>query len=367
MLGRIQGVVAHLTMAKGAAEHKSAAKSHFLANMSHELRTPLSAIIGYAEMLRDDAADSARLELARDLRKIDAAGKHLLALIDQILDLSKIEAGKMELVLTDVRLDALVDEVAKTVVPLVEKNGNTLQIRCDPNVGEMRGDPMRLRQILFNLLSNACKFTEDGTILLEVERTPASILFRVTDTGIGMTREQTARIFEAFQQADALTSHRYGGTGLGLVISREFCQLAGGEIRVTSELGNGTTFTVRLPVDVSTAQESKERGSILVIDDEASARDLLSERFAQDRLHVVTAASGEEGLRMARALRPRAITLDAMLPSVGGSSVLQSLRADEDLRLIPVVVIAVSADEEMEAFSLDLLAERIGALVRAEP
>ncbi len=367
MLSRIQSVVGNLTMAKGAAEHANAAKSHFLANMSHELRTPLSAIIGYAELLQEEAGDGGHAELVRDLQRIDAAAKHVLALIDQIFDLAKIEAGKMELVLTEVRLDALVDEVAKTVEPLVEKNHNTLRVRCDSDVGEMCGDPMRLRQILFNLLSNACKFTDNGTISLEVYRTSDSILFRVADTGIGMTPEQTTKVFEAFQQADAFTSHWYGGTGLGLVICREFCQLAGGDIDLSSEFGKGTAFTVRLPIDPSSAGASlKDRGSILVIDDEESARDLLSARFTRDRLHVVTAASGEEGLEMARTLRPRAITLDAMLPSIGGSSVLQSLRDDEELRLIPVVVIALSEDEEMEAFSLDLLAERIGAIVRAE-
>lgn len=367
MLSRIQEVVADLTMAKGAAEHASAAKSHFLANMSHELRTPLSAIIGYAELLQEEAGDSGGVELVRDLRKIDAAGKHLLALIDQILDLSKIEAGKMELVLTEVRLDALVDEVARTVEPLVEKNGNSLQVRCGAGVGAMLGDAMRLRQILFNLLSNACKFTDNGTISLEVDRIANSIVFRVTDTGIGMSPEQMSKVFEAFQQADALTSHRYGGTGLGLVICREFCQLAGGDIDVSSELGVGTTFTVQLPSNPSSQATVKDKGSILVIDDEASARALLSARFSRDRHHVVTASSAEEGLRMARALRPSAITLDAMLPNAGGSSVLQSLKADEELRWIPVVVISVGEDEEMEAFSLDLLVERIGALVRATP
>ena len=361
MLSRIQNEIAELAMAKGAAEHANAAKSYFLASMSHELRTPLSAIIGYAEMLQEEADTIEPAVREQDLERIHAAGMHLLALIDQILDLSKLEAGKMELVLEDVNVGGLVDEVARTVQPLVRNNGNTLELRCGGDVGHMLGDATRLRQILFNLLSNACKFTENGTIALEVERSHDTIVFRVTDSGIGMTPEQTAKIFEAFQQADALTSHRYGGTGLGLVICREFCNLAGGDIDVASEFGRGTTFTVRLP-----RVGSNRHGSILVIDDEASARELLSARLSEDRLHVVTASSGEEGLRLARAHRPRAITLDAMLPDVRGNSVLQSLRADEELRLIPVFVIAVGEGEEMEPFSLDLLADKIGAVVRGE-
>ena len=246
--------------------------------MSHELRTPLSAIIGYAEMLQEEADETGPAQLVQDLQRIHVAGKHLLALIDQILDLSKLEAGKMELVLEDVGVLALVDEVAGTVQPLVRKNGNTLQIRCDADVGNMLGDAMRLRQILFNLLSNACKFTENGDIALEVERSNGSVVFRVTDSRIGMTPEQTAKTFEAFQQADTLTSHLYGGTGLGLVICREFCHLAGGDIEVSSEYGKGTTFTVRLP---SAGVGSSGHGSILIIDDEASARELLSARLTE--------------------------------------------------------------------------------------
>jgi signal transduction histidine kinase len=237
-----------------AAEAATQAKSAFLANMSHELRTPLNAIIGYSEMLQEEATDLGYADFLPDLQRIHAAGQHLLALINDILDLSKIEAGKMDLFLETFDLSTMIQDGVTTIGPLVEKNANTLEVRCAANLGPMRADLTKVRQALFNLLSNACKFTERGTITLEVVShtvdRKAWITFRITDTGIGMTSEQIAGLFQAFSQADASTTRKYGGTGLGLAITRYFCQLMGGDITVESTVGQGSTFTIRLPAEV---------------------------------------------------------------------------------------------------------------------
>jgi signal transduction histidine kinase len=232
-------------------------KSQFLANMSHELRTPLNAIIGYSEMLQEEAEDLDQGTLIPDLQKVNAAGKHLLGLINDILDLSKIEAGRMDLDLEDFSVLDLVRDVAAIVQPLVEKNANTLILVCPPEIGSMHADLTKVRQTLFNLLSNAAKFTEQGTITLTVAREPDDWLsFAVRDTGIGMTEEQVGRLFEAFSQAEASTRSKYGGTGLGLAISRHFCRLMGGDLTVESVYGEGSTFTVRVPVEATTGTTS---------------------------------------------------------------------------------------------------------------
>jgi signal transduction histidine kinase len=234
--------------------------------MSHELRTPLNAIIGYSEMLQEEAQDLDQKGFIPDLEKIHGAGKHLLGLINDVLDLSKIEAGKMTLYLEDFDVAKLVREVAATVQPLITKNGNRLEVECPSDLGTMHADVTKVRQTLFNLLSNASKFTEKGVIRLSVgqasrlsltssfspstgDRRDAcpTLEFRVSDTGIGMTPEQLGRLFQAFEQADSSTSKKYGGTGLGLAISRKFCRLMGGDITVSSEAGKGSTFTVTLP------------------------------------------------------------------------------------------------------------------------
>jgi signal transduction histidine kinase len=227
-----------------ASQHKS----QFLANMSHELRTPLNAIIGYSEMLQEEAEDLDQETLIPDLQKVNAAGKHLLGLINDILDLSKIEAGRMDLFLEDFEVSTLVRDVGAIVQPLIDKNGNALVVTCPDDIGEMRADLTKVRQALFNLLSNAAKFTDHGTISLTVERESDDWLtFAVSDTGIGMTEEQLGRLFEAFSQAEASTRSRYGGTGLGLAISRHFCRMMGGDLTVESVYGEGSTFTVPLP------------------------------------------------------------------------------------------------------------------------
>jgi PAS domain S-box-containing protein len=281
---------AQLYEAKLAAEAANRSKSTFLANMSHELRTPLNAIIGYSELLQEDAVDLgiSDAEFIADLRSINSAGKHLLSIIGDILDYSKIEAGKMQLFLESFELTKLIEQVRGTTQPLVEKNLNQLVINCHGELGTMYGDLTKVRQVLFNLLSNAAKFTQQGTISLSVTREPRSqhemsmddnqsdgsleeqfFVFRVRDTGIGMTPEQVENLFQAFMQADASTTRQYGGTGLGLAISRLFCQMMGGDIVVESEVGVGSTFTVYLPMRVQEPPADDRRDSETPVTSEA--------------------------------------------------------------------------------------------------
>ena len=338
-------------------------KSEFLANMSHELRTPLNAIIGYSEMLQEDAADLGVEQFTDDLKKINAAGKHLLELINAVLDLSKIEAGKMELYLESFDVAALVRDIAAVIQALAAKNGNRLEVRCPDSIGTMRADLTKVRQALFNLLSNACKFTERGTIVLAVAREALdgveSIVFGVSDTGIGMTPEQLTRLFEAFSQADAATTRKYGGTGLGLALSRRLCRIMGGDVTVVSESGRGSTFTICLPAQVvELAAESAAiaapgegappgAGTVLVIDDEPAVRDLMQRFLSREGFRVVTAAGGEEGLRLARELKPDAITLDVMMPGMDGWAVLSALKADVAIADIPVVMLTIVDDKNL--------------------
>jgi GAF domain-containing protein/CheY-like chemotaxis protein len=338
-------------------------KSEFLANMSHELRTPLNAIIGYSEMLQEDAADAGAESLVDDLKKINAAGKHLLELINAVLDLSKIEAGKMELYLESFDVAGLVRDIAAVIQPLAAKNANRLDVRCPDAVGTMHADLTKVRQALFNLLSNACKFTEKGTVSLSVAREAVDgqdwLVFGVSDTGIGMTPEQLARLFEAFTQADAATTRRYGGTGLGLALSRRLCRMMGGDVTAESEAGRGSRFTIRLPALVREAPEAPARpaepaervvpgvGTVLVIDDEAAVRDLMQRFLGKEGFRVVTAAGGEEGLRRARELAPDAITLDVMMPGLDGWAVLSALKADPATADIPVVMLTIVDDKNL--------------------
>jgi signal transduction histidine kinase/NO-binding membrane sensor protein with MHYT domain len=246
--------MAEAQRAREAAEAASRAKSAFLANMSHELRTPMNAILGYSEMLLEEAREAGWHDSVGDLEKIRSAGRHLLSLINEILDLSKIEAGKMELYLEDIDLAALIKDVTSTIKPLVDQNGNQLVVELPPALPALRADLVKLRQGLYNLLSNAAKFTENGRIKFAVTMETLSgrdwLSFQVADTGIGMDEEQIARVFEAFTQADNSTTRRYGGTGLGLTITRKFCRMMGGDISVVSAPGTGSAFTIRIPAQV---------------------------------------------------------------------------------------------------------------------
>ncbi|MGA8169309.1 MAG: HAMP domain-containing sensor histidine kinase [Methylocystis sp.] len=243
-----------LTLARNLASEANQAKSAFLANVSHELRTPLNAIIGYSEILAEGAQDSGRAEDLADLEKIRSAGKHLLSLIDDVLDLSKIEAGRMELHFEVFDVASIIEDVVSTITPLLGKNGNALELRCAEGLGAMRADLTKLRQALLNLLSNACKFTTRGTIVLNVARERAAgiewMRFVIQDSGIGISAAQMGKLFQPFTQADTSTSKTYGGTGLGLVLTRSFCQMMGGDVTVESALGEGSTFTIRLPAEV---------------------------------------------------------------------------------------------------------------------
>ncbi len=334
-------------------------KSQFLANMSHELRTPLNAIIGYSEILQEDAADVGQQGLVPDLKKIEGAGRHLLGLINDILDLSKIEAGKMDVFLEDVDVVPLLEEVSALIVPLAEKNGNTLELRPTADLGSMRTDRTKLKQSLLNILSNGSKFTQNGRLTLVAEHFEADrpmVRFAITDTGIGMNEEQLGRLFQAFTQADASTTKKYGGTGLGLAISRRFCQLLGGDITVTSRPGEGSTFTIELPVrsdlpapvkPAETAPVVPEAGNaatVLIVDDNPAARELLTANLKSAGYRLVHAASGDEALALARSLRPDAITLDVMMPKPDGWDVLSALKVDPELCDIPVVMVSVAPD-----------------------
>jgi CheY-like chemotaxis protein len=337
-----------------------------LANMSHELRTPLNAIIGYSEMLAEEARDSDQDAFVPDLEKIQKAGNHLLGLINTVLDLSKIEAGKMDLYLETFDLAATLRDVASTVQPLIQQKGNRLVLDHSADLGTMHADVTKVRQTLFNLLSNASKFTEGGTITLAVTRETvdhaAWVTFRVSDTGIGMTPEQLANLFQAFTQADVSTTRKYGGTGLGLVITRRFCQMMGGDVTVDSAVGQGTTFTIRLPGTVgeraaeaapaATAMAQpmavKATGStVLIVDDDAAARDLLENFFRKEGFAVASATSGPEAIRLARELQPAVITLDVMMPGMDGWAVLTQLKADPALADIPVIMVTIVDDRNL--------------------
>jgi PAS domain S-box-containing protein len=341
-------------------------KSEFLANMSHELRTPLNAIIGYSEMLQEEAEGLGAESFLPDLKKINSAGRHLLELINSVLDLSKIEAGKMELYLETFAVPTLLHDIAAVIQPLAQKNSNRLEVHCDETVGTMRADLTKVRQALFNLLSNSCKFTNHGIVSLTAAREPVDgtdwIIFHVRDTGIGMTPEQLSRLFEEFSQADAATTRQYGGTGLGLALSRRLVRLMGGDITVTSEPGRGSAFTVRLPAQVAEPRAamppaapsetaSASASTVLVVDDEAAVRDLMQRFLTKEGFRVVTATGGEEGLRLAREISPEVITLDVLMPGVDGWAVLSALKADPDLADIPVIMFTI-VDEKNLGYAL---------------
>ncbi|AWN49351.1 hybrid sensor histidine kinase/response regulator [Methylobacterium terrae] len=352
-----------LKEARDSAEEHSRAKSRFLANMSHELRTPLSAVIGYSEMLEEEAEELGQDSLLKDLGKIKSNAQHLLGLINDVLDLSKVEAEKMEIYPEDVDVATFVTDAAATVDALVGKKGNVLVLDVAGDIGQARTDAVKLRQCLFNLLSNAAKFTEGGTITLragrEADASGEWLRFTVQDTGIGMSPEQVGRLFQRFTQADESTTRNYGGTGLGLALSRAFAQLLGGDITVESVEGQGTSFTLRVPAVApeqtseaeSAASENRVTSGdlVLVIDDEASQRELMARFLERQSFAVRTAGDGHTGLGLARSLRPRAILLDVMMPEMDGWSVLAALKADQETAGIPVVMVSFVADAALSA------------------
>jgi adenylate cyclase len=360
-----------LTAARDQAEAMSLTKSAFLANMSHELRTPLNAIIGVTEMLQEDARDLKRDDEIEPLNRVSGAARHLLALINDILDLSKIEAGRMELNLETFSVAPLIDEAVKTVETLTAKNGNRIVVDCDPAVKSIHADQMRVRQALLNLVSNANKFTERGTVTISARRQEIEsrewIEIAVTDTGIGMTPAQMEKLFQEFSQADSSTTRKYGGTGLGLAISQRFCQMMGGDISVQSEPGRGSTFTIRLPanivgIDAATARpdttsrmraaaRSHDAPLIVVADDDPTGREVVARFLEREGFSVALAAGGQEALRLVRELHPDAVTLDVIMPDLDGWTVLAAIKGDPALADIPIILMTI-VDEKNRGYSL---------------
>lgn len=361
---QIQKTLEQLKTAKAEAEAANRTKSTFLANMSHELRTPLNAIIGYSEMLIEEAEDQEIVEFVDDLDKIHRSGKHLLSLINDILDLSKVEAGRMELYLENFEVKQMIKDVTTTIEPLVQKNNNTLRLNCPQDIGIIYADSTRIRQSLLNLLSNACKFTENGSVTLDVKRyledNKEWISLTVSDTGIGISQEQINKLFQPFSQADASTTRKYGGTGLGLVISRKFCQLMGGDILVESQVGVGSSFIIKLPCvsadpkrisiefDPQNSQKvSRSQNQILVIDDDPASQDLVKRLLVKEGFQVTVCDNGEDGLKLVKELHPLAVVLDVMMPNIDGWSVLNQIKSDPEIAHIPVIMASMVNEQHL--------------------
>ena len=359
---KVEERTAELNHAKKLAEEANTTKSQFLSNMSHELRTPMNAIIGYSEMLKEDADDMELTDFSDDLDKIYSAGKHLLGLINDILDLSKIESGKMELYLESFQIENLVKEVIDTIEPLTRKKNNYFEVYfIKPPIKTLYADLTKTRQILFNLLTNANKFSEDSVIFIEIEHEIAgckgkdSIRFEIVDDGIGITQEQKKYLFQPFTQLDASTTRRFGGTGLGLSITKQFIEMMGGSICVDSRFGEGSTFKFYLPVNVTKPDikeevidelPAKEHGIVLVIDDDKPTRVMLKEYLSNLGYSVAIAGNGKEGLRLAKKLRPDAILLDVKMPKMDGWKVLSSLKENLLLADIPVIMTSIEKQND---------------------
>ena len=365
------------------AKDANQAKSSFLAKMSHELRTPMNAIIGYSEILLEDATDSSNKSAADDLGKILGAARHLLGLINDVLDLSKIEAGRMDLFLETIDVGTLVREATTTVAPLIEKKHNRLVIESPEQVGNIHADSTKLRQVLLNLLSNASKFTTDGQIMLSVSRGQVGgtecVIIKVSDNGIGMTPEQMGRLFQTFSQADASTTAKFGGTGLGLAISRQFARLMGGDISAESEPGKGSVFTVWIPVQVvavtltptpaeaaaprppaaaaasaapNEAAAAAPTARVLIIDDDQAAHSALTAILTQEGYLVAGIVSSREGRARAKEFRPDIIILDTLKPEIDGWNLLSQFKADPDLAAIPVILLTMVNDPKTAGVAL---------------
>ena len=341
--------------------------SRFFANMSHELRTPLNAILGYGEMLSEDCEDLGYDDLLPDLKKITSAGTHLLSLINNILDISKIESGKMELYITSFEIEDVVDVIKDISAPLVSKNNNAFQCNIQDGIGAMRQDETKLRQCLSNLLSNAAKFTEAGTVTLEVdaslEKEKEMVSFKVIDTGEGMSEEGVGKVFEVYTQAERSTSAKHGGTGLGLPLSREMAQMMGGDITLTSELGVGSVFTLKLPRDCPQDEHEvsdsvlegidDDEKLVVLIDDDVTMHDLIKRTLNKIGLTLVGATDSEKGMQMVRETKPKLLLLDVLMPGRDGWSILRECKSDPELKDMPVIMVS--------QLNQDTLANSLGA------
>ncbi|WP_158675260.1 ATP-binding response regulator [Thiohalobacter thiocyanaticus] len=383
MLDRLMAQQRELEQAAEEARSVSRAKSAFLANMSHELRTPLNAIIGYSEMLEEEAGDIGARELTPDLHKINSAGRHLLSLINDVLDLSKIEAGKIEINPVMFQLRDLVSDVVDNIQPMMLRNNNHLQVEVPDPPGRMFSDETKLRQVLMNLLSNAAKFTEDGKVRLQLsrrrERGEDWVQFVVEDTGIGIAPEKLGRLFQEFSQVDSSSTRKYGGTGLGLAISRRFCEKLGGRIEVDSEPGSGSRFTIHLPADFgqllpepasrTTVPATRDRvgdtagpgnaGKALIVDDNASSRDLISRTLQAEGIEVIEARDGREAIALLESQRPHLICTDLILPNMNGFDFIKWLRANPLTTELPLVVVSAMDINPADRRELELQRARI--------
>ncbi|HVU18918.1 MAG TPA: ATP-binding protein [Candidatus Didemnitutus sp.] len=380
---RVEERTRELANAVKSADEANKAKSAFLAKMSHELRTPLNAIIGYSEILLEDANDEGNKATADDLDKILSAARYLLGLINDVLDISKIEAGKMELYIETFEIKRLIHEVAVTVQPLVSKKGNTLYVDCPDGIGDMQADSTKVRQMLLNLLSNASKFTDKGGITLKVQRDPDNqhVLMMVSDTGIGMSPDQLAKLFKAFSQADASTASKFGGTGLGLAISRQFARMMQGNITVDSTPGVGTTFTIRMPLQVqdlsrrlvsvdpetvptatippfksTTPDAAVDRTpfDVLLVEDDPPTRDMMSRTLEREGWKVRTAANGQLAIEILEQALPAAVVLDLKMPIMNGFQFMEVVQGRDKWRDLPIFVFT-SMDVTQE------IRERVGS------
>ena len=349
----IDARTSEMETARDEARDASDQKTKFFANMSHELRTPLNAILGYGEMLYEDCEDLGYEDLLPDLKKITSAGSHLLSLINNILDLSKIEAGKMELFITNFEIEDMVDTIKDVSSPLAAKNENEFVINFDGAVGAMSQDETKLRQCLTNFLSNAFKFTKNGKVTLdvrsEIKNDIEFINFSVIDTGAGMSPEGVAKVFEEYTQAERSTSANYGGTGLGLPISKKFAELMGGDVTVTSKEGEGSVFSIIVPRECTEYEDEVEKGLInldsdqnivVLVDDDTAMHGLIKRTISKLNLTLIGATNGEKGMDLIREVKPKLILLDVLMPGRDGWSILKECKTDEELKDIPVIMIS---------------------------